>query len=176
MGKQLTHILTFLFSSLAIAIITFRSFFLLNNSFMFSKRWSCHLWTEFISSSPIGILLFFFPCCISEAKLSRMMLRRSGGKEDTWPEPDIHGTDLCFSSISMMSAMGFLHILFISLRRFLSTPFLLLSIFKEWVWNLFFKHVFFFFFTFLEWWITIIDFWISYQACVPIINPTWLCV
>lgn len=59
MGKQLTHILTFLFSSLAIAIITFRSFFLLNNSFMFSKRWSCHLWTEFISSSPIGILLFF---------------------------------------------------------------------------------------------------------------------
>lgn len=67
---------------------------------------------SFISSFSICIILTFFSYPIVLARISRIILEGSGERGNPWLVPNLRGKALSFSTLSMMLAMFFVHVLY----------------------------------------------------------------
>ena len=108
-----------------------------------------------------------------------MMLKRSDERGHPCLVLNLSGKSSNFSPLSMILAVGFCRYSLTSWGSFLL--FLAYWVFIMngcWVLSNAFSAsvdmiVWFFFFSLLIWWITLIDFWMLNQPCIPGINTTW---
>lgn len=145
----------------------------------FLHAWSCHLWTNTVlrlSSQSVHLL---FPFLIALAKTSSM-LKKSGERRHPSFIPDFSWKTSSFSPVSMKLAVCYLVTSLYQLK-FPSIPSLLrIPIMNGcWsLWNVFSAFIYmimwFFSFSLLMWWITLINFQMFNRAFILGIHPTWL--
>ena len=108
------------------------------------------------------------------------MLSKSGRSEHPYIVSDCRGNSFSFSLLNMMIAVGLSYMAFIILIYVSSVPtfWRLFIINGCWILSKIFSAaikmiIWFLFFNFLMWCITLIDLWILKNLCITGINPTW---
>ena len=134
--------------------------------------------SDSFTSFPIWIPFISFSSLIAMARTSKTMLNNSGGNGQPCLVPDLRGNAFSFSALRMMFAVGLSYMAFITLRKVPSMP-TFWSFYNKWLLN--FVRAFsasiemiiwFLFFSWLIWCITLTDLHILKNPCIPGINPT----
>ena len=118
-------ILTLYPSALSNSLIRLCSFLVESPGFFMYTIMSSANNDSFVSSFPIWMPFIYFSCLVDLARMSSIMLNRSGESGHPCLVPHLNGKGLSFCPLSMMLAVGLSYTAFIMLRNAPSIPTLL---------------------------------------------------
>ena len=138
----------------------------------------CKEWWFYFFFSYLDFLYFFFFSVVT--RTFKIMLNKKGKNGHHCLVPHLRGIVFRFSPLSMIFALCLSCMAFIMLRSVLSVPafWRIFIINRCWILSKTFHAsiemiIWFLFFNLLMWYITLIDWWILKNPCIPEVNPTW---